>query len=182
MSNEPGLAPSAAAIYRPPSGATLRWLLPGALAGVAFLAIAMAGSAITTTAWAMPDAIAAAVGAHVSGYGFQGWPVMLGIAVHLVVSITLGAGFTLIARWRRWWGSRLVVTAWLYAGIESAVSIWVVLHSVLPPAGFTFFLAAVPWWASVVGRNAYGLVLGLFLLRGPFAATWTPLSSALSST
>ena len=147
------------------AGAPTRWLLPGLVAGVAFLGMAMVGGSLATTAWAMPDAIAAAVGLDIHGYGLQLVPVLVGVAVHLTISMTLGVIYTGIARRLRLRGLRLVVGAMLFSGLETPISIWVVLHTVLPSSTFHFFLGAIPFWASIAGRNLYGLVLGLALAR-----------------
>jgi hypothetical protein len=142
-------------------GTVIRWLWPGLIAGVAFLGVAMVGGSLTTTAWAMPDAIAAAVGVGAHGYGFQPVPALVGVTVHLATSMALGVMYTAIARRLRLRGLRLVVGAVLFIGLETPISIWVVLHSVLPSSTFHFFLGAIPFWASITGRNLYGLVLGL---------------------
>jgi hypothetical protein len=138
-------------------------LLPGFLAGVAFLVTAMLGGALNTTPWAMPDAISAAIGLTVHGYAFQAVPVTTGIAVHLTVSTLLGALYSEITHRLRLRGVRLVVGAVLFSGLETPVSIWLVLHSILSAPTFHFFLATLPLWASICGRNLYGLVLGLAL-------------------
>lgn len=152
-----------------------RWLVPGLIAGVVFLGIAMVGGALTTTAWAMPDGIARVVGINVpAGYGFALGSVLVGIAVHLALSIALGAIFTALAFWRRLHGWVLVVAAVIFVSLETAIAIWVVLHNLLSDTTFHFFLAAVPWWASVLGHILYGLILGLLLARSSFAATWKP--------
>lgn len=152
-----------------------RWFLPGLIAGAVFLVIAMVGGALSTTAWAMPDGIAQAVGIGVpAGYGFAPGPSLVGVAVHLAVSIGLGAIFIAVADWRRLHDWVLVVAAVIFAALEPAVAIWVVLHNLLPTTTFHFFLAAIPLWASVLGHCVYGLVLGLLLAFGPFTATWKP--------
>jgi hypothetical protein len=146
----------------PSNAATARQrLLPGLVAGLAFLAVAMVAGMSTTTAWGMPDAIAAAVGIPVRGYGFQPLPVVVGVAVHLTVSMMLGALYQAIAQRLHLHRGRLVFGAWLFSGLETPVSIWGVLHTVLPASTFRFFLGALPFWASLAGRHAYGLVLGL---------------------
>src|ERR687888_466652 len=85
------------------------WVLPGFIAGVVFLSIALITGALVTTFWAMPDAIAHALGiAAPAGYGFAPVPVLVGIAVHLAFSIGLGIIFTAFARWRQLHGWILV--------------------------------------------------------------------------
>jgi hypothetical protein len=117
--------------------------------------------AFVTTAWAMPDAIAAVLGLGTHRYGFQLTPVLVGVAAHLALSTILGVFYTAIARRLRLRRVGLVIGAVLFSGLETPISIWVVLHSVLPPSTFHFFLQALPFWGSFLGRNTYGLVLGL---------------------
>lgn len=90
-----------------------------------FLFIVMVACALTTTAWAMPDGIAKAVGIDApTGDGFAPVPLLVGVAIHLAVSIGLGATFTAIAYWRRLHGWVLVVGAMIFSVIESAIAIW----------------------------------------------------------
>lgn len=155
------------------SNALSFWMLPGFIAGMVFLSIALVAGATTTNFWAMPDAIAHALGlATPAGYGFVLVPVLVGIAVHLTFSIMLGVIFTAFARWRRLHGWLLVVAGVLFIMLETPIALWVVLHSLLPTATFYYFLGAVPWWGSVFGRCMYGLVLGLLLNR--FATRKSP--------
>jgi hypothetical protein len=154
------------------SNSLLFWVLPGLIAGVMFLSIALVTGAMTTNFWAMPDAIARVIGiAAPTEYGFAPVPVLVGIAVHLAFSIGLGVIFTAVARWLRLHGWVLVVAGLLFIMLETPLALWVVLHSLLPTATFSYFLSAVPWWGSVFGRCTYGLVLGLLLNR---FATWKP--------
>lgn len=149
------------------------WVLPGLIAGAVFLAIAFIIGALVTTVWAMPDAIAKVMGfAAPAGYGFATVPVLVGVAVHLALSIGLGAIFTAFARWWRLYGWRLVVAGVIFVSIETPIALWVVLHTLLPAATFHFFLAAIPWWGSVFGHYLYALILGLLLARSPFTAAW----------
>ncbi len=148
------------------------WVLPGFIAGVVFLGIALVTGAMATNVWAMPDAIAHAIGiAAPAAYGFALVPVLVGIAVHLAFSIMLGVIFTAFARWRRLHGWLLVVAGVLFIMLETPIVLWGVLHSLLPTTTFSYFLGALPWWGSVFGRCMYGLVLGLLLNR---FATWKP--------
>jgi hypothetical protein len=152
------------------------WVLPGFIAGVVFLSIALVTGALATNFWAMPDAIAQTIGiAAPAGYGFALVPALVGIAVHLAFSIGLGAIFTAFASWRRLHGWILVVAGVLFIMLETVISLWGVLHGLLPSRTFSYFLGAVPWWGSVSGRCMYGLVLGLLLNR---FATWKPQESA----
>lgn len=152
------------------------WVLPGFIAGMVFLSIALVAGATTTNFWAMPDAIAHALGiATPAGYGFVLVPVLVGIAVHLTFSIVLGIIFTTFARWRRLHGWLLVVAGVLFIMLETPIALWVVLHNLLPTATFYYFLGALPWWGSVFGRCMYGLVLGLLLNR---FANWKSPESA----
>jgi len=47
---------------------------------------------------------------------------------------------------------------------ESAISIWAVLHTLFPSTLWILF-SAVPFWASFVGRTAFGLVLAALYAR-----------------
>lgn len=146
------------------------WVVPGLIAGVVFLAIALGSGALATTIWAMPDAIAQTIGiAAPAGYGFAPVPVGVGIAVHLLLSIGLGALFTALARWRRLHGWALIAASGIFITFETPIALWVVLHNVLPGSIFHFFLAAIPFWGSVLGHYLYALILGLLLAFGPFA-------------
>ena len=154
---------------------TFRWFMPGLIAGVVFLAIALLTGALGTTVWAMPEAIARTVGFNApTGYGFALVPLLGGIVIHLVLSIGLGAVFTAIALWLRLHGWVLVVAAMVFVSVETAVALWGVLHYILSATVFTYFLAAIPWWGSVIGHYAYALVLGLLLVFGPFALNRKP--------
>lgn len=154
------------------SNALSFWVLPGFIAGGVFLSIALVTGAVATNFWAMPDAIAHAIGiAAPAGYGFALVPVLVGIVVHLAVSIGLGVIFTAFARGLRLHGWVLVVAGVLFIILETPITLWGVLHSLLPTTTFSYFLGAAPWWGSVFGRCIYGLVLGLLLNR---FATWKP--------
>jgi hypothetical protein len=97
-----------------------RWVLPGLIAGVVFLGVALLSGTLATATWAMPDAIAQTVGISApTDYGFAAVPVMVGIAVHLALSIGFGALFTAIASWRRLHGGGLVVAAVIFITLET---------------------------------------------------------------
>lgn len=158
----------------------LLWVLPGLIAGVVFLVIALVAGALTTTAWAMPDAIAQTMGISApAGYSFALMPVLVGIAVHLALSIGLGAMFTAFAYWRRLHGWSLVAAGVIFIGIETPIALWVVMHNLLSATTFLFYLAAIPWEGSVLGHCMYGLILGLLLACNPFTATWKPQQPAI---
>lgn len=153
----------------------LRWFLPGLIAGVVFLAIALLAGALSTTMWAMPEGIAQTVGVNAPvGYGFALGPFLVGIMVHLVLSIGLGAVFTAIALRLRLHGWVLIVATAVFVSVETAVALWVVLHSIESAATFSYFLSAIPLWGSLLGHYAYALVLGLLLVFGPFALKREP--------
>jgi len=149
------------------------WVLPGLIAGVVFLAIAMGSGALSTTAWAMPDAIAQVLGiAAPTEYSFAPVPVLVGVAVHLAFSIVLGIMLVAFARGLRLHGWMLVVGAVILVTIETPIALWVVMHNLLPSTTFTYYLAAVPLWGSLLGHYMYALTLGLLLARNPLTATW----------
>lgn len=149
------------------------WVLPGLIAGAVFLAIALITGALATTVWAMPDGIAQVIGvAAPTGYGFAPVPVLVGVVVHLALSIGLGALFAALARRLQLHSWKLVVAGVIFISIETPIALWVVMHTLLPATRFDFFLAAIPWWGSVLGHYLYALVLGLLLARSPFTAAW----------
>ena len=149
------------------------WVLPGLISGAVFLAIALLAGALTTTVWAMPDAIAQALGiAAPADYGFALVPVLVGVTVHLTFSIGLAAIFTACVRRLRLHGWTLVVAGFILVNIETPVALWVVLHSVLSATTFHFLLAAIPFWGSALGRYTYGLLLGLLLALHPSTAAY----------
>jgi hypothetical protein len=49
--------------------------------------------------------------------------------------------------------------------VEPAIAIWAVLHTRCHTPQFTYFVAAIPAWASVVDYCLYELVLGLLAAR-----------------
>jgi hypothetical protein len=149
------------------------WVLPGLIAGAVFLAIALIAGALSTTVWAMPDGIAQTIGVAAPGrYGFALAPVLVGIVVHLALSIVLGIIFTAFVRWRRLHGWVLVAAAFIFISIETPIALWGIMHNVLPATTFYYFLAAIPLWGSVLGHYMYALVLGLLLVLDPFATVW----------
>jgi hypothetical protein len=144
------------------------WVLPGLIAGVVFLVIAFVSGALSTTFWAMPDAIAQTVGVTApANYSFAPVPVLVGVVVHLALSVGLGALFALLVRWWRLRGWMIILAAVIFVSVETATALWVVLFKVESAATFHFFLAAVPLWGSVLGHYVYALILGLFLLFHP---------------
>lgn len=149
------------------------WVLPGLIAGVVFLGIALVTGALSTTVWGMPDGIARTVGITApAGYGFVLVPVLIGILVHLALSIGLGVLFTACVRGLRLHGWLLVVAGGIFVTIETPVALWIVMHNLLPAATFSYFLAAIPWWGSVLGHYMYALILGLLVAFNPLAAAW----------
>jgi hypothetical protein len=161
------------------SNALSLWVLPGLIAGVVFLLIALIAGALATSVWAMPDAIARVIGiAAPAGYSFAPVPVLVGVAVHLAFAIGLGAIFTAFVLWRRLHGWLLIVAALIFVTIETATAIWVVMHNLLSATTFQFYLGAVPLWGSVLGHYMYALTLALLLARNPVIAAWKPQQSA----
>jgi hypothetical protein len=147
------------------------WLLPGLIAGLLFLGIALMAGTLTTSTWAMPDAIAHTLGLSAPpDYSFALVPVIVGITVHLGLSIALGAVLAAIASWWQLQGWRLLVAGVLLIGCETPIALWGVLHPLLPIITFHYYLAAVPLWGSVLGHVLYALTLSLLLLvQSPLA-------------
>jgi hypothetical protein len=140
--------------------------LSGLIAGAIFLAIALLAGAVSTTVWAMPEGIAHTTGlAAPAGYGFAPVPVVLGIVMHLALSVVLGIIFVALVRLLRLRGWVVVLAGVIFVTIETPVALWGVMHNVLPAATFTFFLAAIPLWGSLLGHYVYALVLGLLVAR-----------------
>jgi hypothetical protein len=138
--------------------AARRWLLPGLIAGAAFLIFEMVTGSFTTSVWAFPEAIAHTIGIGSSTSDFESISLSAGIGVHLAFSVGLGAAFIAMARSLRVRGRSLLAAGVLFMWAESAISIWLVLHTLFP-ATLPLLLGAVPFWASFVGRTTYGLVL-----------------------
>jgi hypothetical protein len=135
-------------------------VLPGLVGGVAFLAVVVFGGALVHRPWALPDAVAAVLGVHTRGYPARLVPALTGVGTHLAVSVILGVLYLAIARrlrLRGWW---LVFGGWLFSGVETPVSLWGILHTVVSHATFGYFLDAVPFWVSFLGHTVYGLALG----------------------
>ncbi|HEY0753637.1 MAG TPA: hypothetical protein VGD98_06715 [Ktedonobacteraceae bacterium] len=158
---------------------TSSWFLPGLIAGLVFLASALISGAVSTTVWAMPEAIARAVGMSVpADYSLALGPLLVGVAVHLAISLALGVLFVALTGRLRLRGWLLMLVAVIFGAAEPAVALWVVMHNLLPASTFNFFLDAIPLWGSVLGHSMYGLVLGLLLTFGPWAFAAKPQQSA----
>jgi hypothetical protein len=153
-----------------PHGGPRRWVLPGLTAGAFFLAVEMLIGSFTTTVWAFPEGIAHTIGIGAPGYTLQPLALLTGVIVHLSVSTALGALFTALANRLRVRGKAVIIAAWLFSGVETAVAIWGVLHNLLP-ATLPLLLNSVPLWASIVGHNVYGLTLGVLLATHDQAAS-----------
>ena len=151
------------------------WVLPGLIAGILFLVIALISGALATTVWAMPEGIAHVTGiAAPANYSFALVPVLVGITIHLALSIVLGIIFTAFVQWRHLHDWLLILAAAIFVSIETPIALWVVMHPLLPASTFSFFLSAIPWWGSVLGHYVYALTLGLLLMLNPFTASWKP--------
>jgi hypothetical protein len=152
----------------------LCWLTPGLVAGVVFLAIAVTVGAATTTAWAMPESIAAAIGVPApTDYNFAATPVLVGVGVHLATSIGLGVLYRAATRLLRIPNRPLpqMTAGVVFIGAESPISIHFLLGATLPTPTFHYFLDAIPIWAAIAGRIAYGLTLGLTTTLTPTTTT-----------
>jgi hypothetical protein len=141
------------------SDITRQWLVPGLAAGLVFLAFEMLAGATSTSAWQFPEAIAQTIGIGSPTADFQPSAFVAGIAIHFAFSVALGVLFVAAAHRLRLSGARLLIGAIVFIYAESAISIWAVLHSLFP-ATLPVLLGAVPFWASLLGRTAFGLTLG----------------------
>jgi hypothetical protein len=148
------------------SDITRQWLVPGLAAGLVFLAFEMLAGAMSTSAWQFPEAIAQTIGIGSPTAAFQPTSLVAGIAIHFSFSVALGILFVAIAQRLRLCGARLLIGAIVFMYAESAISIWAVLHTFFP-ATLPVLLGAVPFWASLVGRTAFGVTLGLTLASSP---------------
>jgi hypothetical protein len=136
-----------------------QWLVPGLAAGVVFLAFEMLAGAVSTSAWQFPEAIAQTIGIGTPTTALQPASLVAGIGIHFVFSVALGVVFVTIAHRLRLSGTRLLIGAIIFMYAESAISIWAVLHTFFPTT-LPVLLGAVPFWASLLGRTAFGLTLG----------------------
>src|SRR5579884_543594 len=146
------------------SEAAWRWVVPGLSAGAVFLGFEMLAGAFSTSVWAFPQAIAQTIGLGAATYDFNASQLLVGVAIHLAFSVGLGALFLAIAHRLRLSGRRLVVAAVLFMWAESAISIWLVLHTLFP-ATLPLLLGAVPFWAPFTGRTGFGLILAYAITR-----------------
>ena len=133
-------------------------LVPGLAAGIAFLAIEIVAGQISTTAWAFPQAIAQTIGIGSPMASFDLTQVAAGVAIHIAFSLGLGLLFVTGAERLQLSGTRLFIAAVLFMCAESAVSIWLVLHTLFPET-LPLLFSAVPFWASLLGRTSFGVVL-----------------------
>src|SRR6266567_2265675 len=104
-------------------GSVRRWIFPGLVAGAFFLAVEMLFGSFTTTVWAFPEGIAHTIGIGARGYDLQPLALLTGVLVHLSVSAGLGALFTALIDRLRITGKAVIVAAWLFSGVETAVAI-----------------------------------------------------------
>jgi hypothetical protein len=136
-----------------------RWIAPGLGAGAAFLLFEMLVGAVTTTAWAFPQSIVETIGLVAPTSALAPSVLLLGVTIHMAFSVGLGAVFITLTRRLGLRGTGgLLVAGVLFMWAESAISIWGVLHTLFPSTLYILF-SAVPFWASIVGRTAFGMVL-----------------------
>jgi hypothetical protein len=152
------------------------WVLPGLIAGLLFLGIALISGAIATSVWALPDGIARVAGVPApANYSFALGPVVVGIAIHLAFSIALGAMLRAIAIWLHLRGWQNILAGFILIFFETPIALWAIMHPLLPASTFYYFLGAVPLWGSILGHMLYALALGVLLALHPA----TPLRKAL---
>jgi hypothetical protein len=141
-----------------------RWVLPGLTAGAAFLAFEMLAGSISTSIWAFPQAVAQTIRIGAPTQALAPASLLAGIAIHLAFSVGLGILFIAIANRFSLTRRTLVAAGVLYMWAESAISIWLVLHTLVPDT-LPVLLGAVPFWASFVGRTGFGVMLALMYVR-----------------
>jgi hypothetical protein len=149
---------TALAPHYAPRAAVARWLVPGLTAGAAFLSVELLAGTMSTSLWSFPEAIAETIGVS------PAWSLLVGIVVHFTFSLGLGALFIVIAERFQLSLPKLLAAGVLFMWAESAISIWVVLHTLFPTT-LPILFAAVPIWASILGRTTFGLVLALTYYR-----------------
>ena len=143
-----------------------RWIVPGLTAGAAFLGFEMLAGSISTSIWAFPQAVAQTIRIGAPTQALAPASLLAGIAIHLAFSVGLGILFIAIANrlCPTLTGRTLVAGGVLYMWAESATSIWLVLHTLVPDT-LPVLLGAVPFWASVLGRSGFGVMLALMYVR-----------------
>ena len=146
------------------SDSARQWLAPGLIAGAAFLGFEMIAGTFSTSTWSFPEAIVQTIGLAAPTPDFDAAQLALGGAIHLLFSLGLGILFIAIARRLRLHGAKLVGAGVLFMMLESPISIWLVLNTLFP-ATLPIMFAAVPLWASFVGRVGFGVVLALAYAR-----------------
>jgi hypothetical protein len=147
-----------ASVQYPTTTALRRWTIPGLTAGAAFLAIELVAGAANTSVFRFPEAIAETIGVASS------WSLLAGLIIHFTFSLGLGALFIGAANRLQLSGAKLLAAGVLFMWIESGVSIWLVLHTLFPTT-LPILFAAVPVWASVLGRTTFGAVLAATYAR-----------------
>jgi hypothetical protein len=139
-------------------------VLPGLIAGSAFLGFEMLVGAFTTSAWAFPESIPQTLGIAAPTWELEPLQLTFGIIVHLGLSVGLAALFIALAQRFRVSGlKKLLAAGVLYMWAESAITIWVVLHTLFP-ATLPIEFDAIPFWASFVGRTGFGVILAATVL------------------
>ena len=141
-----------------------RWIVPGLTAGGAFLGFEMLAGSISTSVWAFPQSVAQTIGIGSPTPALAPASLLAGIAIHLAFSVGLGVLFIAIANRFSLTGRTLVAAGVLYMWVESAISIWLVLHTLVPDT-LPVLLGAVPFWASFLGRSGFGVILALMYAR-----------------
>jgi hypothetical protein len=110
-----------------------------------------------------PQAIVQTIGLAAPTTTLDPSALLLGMTIHMAFSVALGVIFIALARRLALRGTvHLLVAGMLFMWAESTISIWAVLHTLFPSTLHILF-SAVPFWASIVGRSCFGLVLAGFV-------------------
>lgn len=96
------------------------------------------------------------------GGAFSWGGLLVGMSVHLMMSMLLGAVFGVLLGWRR--GVSLVGV--VFAGVAYGIGIWLINHVLLWPLIDEAAAKAFVLWVFLVGHVLYGLVLALALMQG----------------
>ena len=113
--------------------AAYRLIVPGLVAGAAFLAFEMLAGATSTSLWAFPQSIPQTVDLTAPTAALDPVALVLGVGIHLAFSVGLGLVFIALAQRLGLRGTvRLLVAGALFMWLESGVSIWGVIHTFFP--------------------------------------------------